>query len=220
MKLCRNFWLRALECLTLTFQTDEFFNANEDGRPEYRLLGFSFYDTPGHLVPFDRDSFLPDKQLVFASGFLKAITNHSNETEDAGDAIPVEELGPLNWWWIHGYGGGEAEAGGAPMLGVSTDFAHYYLADCSPNYIPIMGGILQKALLAKIVVDRLAEAKESGEDLTFDDLLFTIESYKVPEGCLPLTSEALVTNASFVISQVTFALEPGNVIASYFSLNE
>ena len=168
-----------------------------DVRHEYKLSGFTFYDQDGHLVPFDRDVFDDRQKLVFGAGYIKPMLDDS--PEDHG--VPVTRLGPLNWWWIHGF----MDGGEDSIMGVSTPFSHYYLMKPDQRYRErIFSRILEKAVLSKVVVETLNKAKDEDQELTFDDFLYAIESYPVPEGCPPLSHNSLLVHASFILAQVSF----------------
>jgi hypothetical protein len=128
------------------------------------------------------------------SGYLCALTDMSCNIEDA---VPVGEGGPIMGWWICGYGVGES-----PIVGISTEFAHYYLKDPSPIYAPVMSKITEKVFLSKVIIECLLDAKDREEDLGYEDMMAIVEGVVVPEGCPPLTEESLISHAQFVIAQV------------------
>ncbi len=175
-------------------KTDALDECDEDGRPEVKLTHFSFYDEAGHLVGFDWDMFEDDKQIQF-SGYMKSVFDENPEPDNGVpfmDAIVAE-------WWMTGYGEGET-----PTLGISTEFAHYYLMDASEAYKPFLDKVKEKAFLSKIVVGALIKANEEMKELSYEDLLAGIEDIAVPEGLPPISEESLINNASFIISQVSF----------------
>jgi DNA (cytosine-5)-methyltransferase 1 len=128
------------------------------------------------------------------SGYLRALTDMSTLTEGA---VPVSDGGPLLAWWICGYGPGEL-----PIVGISTEFAHYYLNEPSPLYAPVMSKIKEKVLLSKVVIECLMDARDREEELSYEDMMAVVEGTIVPDGCPSLTEESLITHAQFVIAQV------------------
>lgn len=130
------------------------------------------------------------------SGYIRALTDMSNLTEGTP---AVQDGGHVHGWWICGYGPGES-----PIVGITTEYAHYYLNEPSPVYAPVMRKMYEKVILAKIVVESLQDAKDREEDLSYEDLMAAVEGVTVPDGCPPLTEESLINHAQFVISQVSF----------------
>ena len=178
--------------------TSKAISAEQDGddpRQDYRLNDFSFYDESGHLVSYDRESFPEDKKLVFATGYIKGICDDSPGNEGG---VPAARIGPIIWWWVGGFTSGEKT-----LLGVSTEFAHYYLNEPSEIYRPTFIKVFEKCVVSKVVVEKLIEWKDRGEELTYDDLIYAIEDTIVPDGCAPMSSDTLTQHASFVLSQVT-----------------
>ena len=138
---------------------------------------------------FDWDMLTRNEEIHFA-GYLKCLTD-DNPSPDSG--VAVMDAGPLTEWWISGYGEGHNVT-----LGVSTETGHYYLTAPNEVYAPFFDKIKAKALLSKVVVDALMDAREEQKTLEYEDLLAAIETAEVPEGLSPLTNEMLVNNISFI----------------------
>ena len=111
------------------------------------------------------------------------------------DGIPVSNVGPLTEWWLYGF-----DADEKLILGFSTDFAHYYITEPSPNYHEMFFKVMERAHLSKIVVQALAQAQAENNQLEYEDLLATIEKTDYPD--FQLNNETLINNASFVYNSV------------------
>lgn len=108
------------------------------------------------------------------------------------------KLGPLNGWWVAGFNEGENA-----VTGVSTGDAHYYLMEPSPAYGRVLfPSVLEKAVLSKVVVRTLEKAHDDDEEMNFDDFLYAVESFPVPDGCRALSHQLLEAHADFILSQV------------------
>ena len=111
----------------------------------------------------------------------------------------VAKLGPLNSWWVSGFGEGEKA-----VTGVSTEEAHYYLME-PPSHAygkVIFPSVLEKAVLSEAVVKTLEKAHEEDAEINFDDFLYAIESFPVPDGCRSLSHQLLEAHADFILTQV------------------
>lgn len=65
-----------------------------------------------------------------------------------------------------------------------------------------MRRLIEKVYLSKIVIESLLEAKRNDEDLSYEDMMASIESTPMPEGSQALSEESMITHAQFVIAQV------------------
>ena len=65
-------------------------------------------------------------------------------------------------------------------------------------------GILEKSVLSKAVVNILEKAhdEERLSELNFEDFLYNLGSYPVPDGCRTLSHNILESQADFLLSQV------------------
>ena len=65
-------------------------------------------------------------------------------------------------------------------------------------------GILEKSVLSKAVVNILEKAHDEDRlsELNFEDFLYNLESYPVPDGCRTLSHNILESQADFLLSQV------------------
>jgi DNA (cytosine-5)-methyltransferase 1 len=95
--------------------------------------------------------------------------------------------------WIGGYDGGD-EA----VIWISTAFADYHLTQPSPLYLPYLNAVLEKSHLAKLTVDFLC----LHPDADYPDLLNHIRVVAPPKGMRPLTEDAVIRHAQFIVSQV------------------
>jgi len=72
------------------------------------------------------------------SGYIRALTDMSNLTEGTP---AVQDGGHVHGWWICGYGPGES-----PIVGITTEYAHYYLNEPSPVYAPVMRKMYEREI--------------------------------------------------------------------------
>ena len=65
-------------------------------------------------------------------------------------------------------------------------------------------GILEKSVLSKAVVNILEKAHDEDRlsELNFEDFMYNLESYPVPDGCRTLSHNILESQADFLLSQV------------------
>ena len=96
----------------------------------------------------------------------------------------MARLGPLNGWFVSGFGEGERA-----VTGVSTGAAHYYLMEPSPQYGKVIfPAILEKAVLSKVVVMTLEKAHDEVREKIYDNTSkfnFGLSKYD-PHSKLPL----------------------------------
>ena len=80
----------------------------------------------------------------------------------------------------------------------------------SPIYAKFFKRIKERGVLSKAVVDVLIEAHDEGNDLNYQDLMTKLEKIKVDDDIDALTSEMLINNSQFVLSQVSSYEEAGD----------
>ena len=88
------------------------------------------------------------------------------------------------------------------VIGVTTEAAFYYLSEPSDEYLPFMKEIDTKTFIAKCVIEHLISAKNSGEEVGYEDLLTVLEERNTPEGVDKINEDAVVKHADFLVSQV------------------
>ncbi len=172
-----------------------------DERNDYRLTGFTFYDREGHVVPFGSGLVERNAELLF-SGYVKPVYD-DNPSLDGG--VAVFDGGPINEWWTTGFDGGERH-----LIGVSTELAHYYLTAPSDAYAPFMEDVDRKVFVAKLVVERLLEARETMENVEHEDLLHMLEGRAPPGSDKKFTNDDLVKYSEFIVDQVYNFEEAGD----------
>nr|CAH7742222.1 unnamed protein product [Callosobruchus chinensis] len=181
------------EYVALTHEKLSLFTGKEevidelDEIPTHKITHFSVYDEKGHLVPFDAGLVECNVPLYF-SGFVKPVYE---EDCSVNNGIAAHDCGPINEWWSAGFDGGEKLP-----IGLTTEYAQYYLMEPSPEYQPIFKNIKQKMMLAKIVVEFLLD--KAWESPSLEDLIQHIASFGEYENI----EDILLTNAQFICDQV------------------
>ncbi len=183
-------------------QVDFIEGSQLDDRPEYRLTQFTFYDREGHVVPFGSGLVERNVELLF-SGYIKPVYD---DNPNAEGGVAMCDGGPLAEWWAAGFDGGERH-----LVGVSTEYAHYYLTAPSPAYEPFMEDVDRKVFLTKLIVERLVEARATMENVEHEDLLHLLEG-RAPPGYpdRKLSNDDLVKYADFIVSSVYSYEEAGD----------
>ena len=88
------------------------------------------------------------------------------------------------------------------VIGVTTEAAYYYLSEPSYEYLPFMKEIDTKTSIAKCVIEHLLSAKNSVEEVGYEDLLTVLEERTTPEGVEKINEDA--KHADFLVSQVPY----------------
>ena len=83
-------------------------------------------------------------------------------------------------------------------MGLSTDFAHYYLLKPAPIYESFLNAVREKSHLVKLTVDFLS----GRPDADYPDLLNHVRSSTPPSGMAPFTEDAVFSHAEFIVSQL------------------
>uniref|UniRef100_T1JNW9 Cytosine-specific methyltransferase n=1 Tax=Strigamia maritima TaxID=126957 RepID=T1JNW9_STRMM len=158
---------------------------DETSKPEYKMVDFAVYDDEMHLCPFD-SGLIQNGHVLYLSGCAKPIFSDDPSSEGG---VYVSSIGPITEWWSWGYDGGSAV-----VIGISSEFADYYLVEPSASYAPFMESTKIKVYLSKLVIEFL----EGNENGTYADLINKIQVHTPPEGYSNFTEENLIHHAQFI----------------------
>ncbi|KAL1416043.1 hypothetical protein MTO96_028381 [Rhipicephalus appendiculatus] len=121
-------------------------------KPACKVFNAQFYDQLEHLVALDGPKRLDNVQLFFSAQISPVWGEESESIECRG-------IGPIRSWWLAGYGSGEK-----PVIGVSTDFADYYISNEHKAYADFV-----KPLRRKMYLTKMLWCQSWGDDKSFSE---------------------------------------------------
>nr|XP_037285685.1 DNA (cytosine-5)-methyltransferase 1-like [Rhipicephalus microplus] len=134
-------------------------------KPACKVFNAQIYDQYEHLVALDEPKRLDNVHLFFSAQISPVWGEESESIQCSG-------IGPIKSWWLTGYGSGEK-----PVIGVSTDFADYYISNEHEVYAGFVKPLRRKMYLTKLVVD----AVSGDRDCSYESLVKIIQDAVVPE---------------------------------------
>lgn len=160
-----------------------------EDKPTLFLDKYSIYDESKHLVTLDSGVLEAQLALMF-DGITKNVTG-------VGEGVPLK--GTINSWWITGFSEGDKAT-----IGLTSEYADYYLEEPHSSYSPFMKHIWQMEFLLKQVVEFVdqEEGCEDGDEcyeLFLERLAnLDLESTRGEQ----LTSETVMKHAESLIKQL------------------
>ncbi|KAL3256830.1 hypothetical protein MRX96_017118 [Rhipicephalus microplus] len=130
-------------------------------KPACKVFNAQIYDQYEHLVALDEPKRLDNVHLFFSA-----------QISPVWGGRKRDGIGPIKSWWLTGYGSGEK-----PVIGVSTDFADYYISNEHEVYAGFVKPLRRKMYLTKLVVD----AVSGDRDCSYESLVKIIQDAVVPE---------------------------------------
>jgi len=179
------------ECVALTHNV--LANIYTDGGSiQHNLTNYSIFDENGHLCSID--SGVIERNInLYLTGFIKPINDNDPSIENG---VAVSELGPILEWWVS-YGGGDSFH---VVIGVSTDYADYFLIEPHTNFKKYTTSVTEKIHLSNFVIESMLDS--INEDPTYEDILDNISKCNNPVTNNKFTEEDLLSYADFVLDQV------------------